>query len=726
MMQNHTENSLSQNVIAELAHGLLGDPFSILGPHNGSVRAFFPEAEEATLLSGDGRSLKEAERIHHAGVFEAKLKGGAPQDYRWGVRWNGETIQVDDPYRFGRVLGELDIWLLAEGRHRRAYEVLGAHPRTMDGTEGVAFAVWAPNAMRVSVVGSFNNWDGRRHPMRFLRECGVWELFVPDVAEGSLYKYEILAANGQRLPLRSDPFAFEMEKRPETASVVRHLPQVSGDGEWAQRQSKQFAFDTPVSVYEVHLGSWLRSDDGGFLSYDELAERLVPYVSDLNFTHVELLPVSEHPFDGSWGYQPVGLFAPTSRFGDAAGFARLVEAFHKAGIGVILDWVPGHFPTDAHGLGSFDGTHLYEHGDPREGFHQDWNTLIYNFGRNEVAGTLVSNAVFWADRYGIDGLRVDAVASMLYRDYSRREGEWVPNQHGGRENLEAIEFLKRTNTALREEAPDTSTIAEESTAFPGVSHPISEGGLGFHYKWNMGWMHDTLEYMKEDSLYRSYHHDKMTFGLVYGYSEKFVLPLSHDEVVHGKGSLLGKMPGDDWQQFANLRAYYGFMWGHPGKKLLFMGGEIGQRREWNHDGSIDWHLLDEERHAGVQRLIRSLNEMYAVEPALHQRDTDPAGFAWVIGDDRENAVFAFLRKGEREHRPVLVISNMTPRVLTDYRIGVPVAGEWKCVLSTDEQRFGGSNAGTMEAASETFSAHGYETSLSLTLPPLATTFWVPK
>jgi 1,4-alpha-glucan branching enzyme len=712
------------DALAALAHGRSGNPFALLGPHDDRVRGFFPEADSAVLTKPDGTRVAGAQKIHPAGVFEAEVKQRL-SEYKWHVTWGEHSAELDDPYRFGPILGDLDVWLLGEGRHRHAYQVLGAHPRNLEGAEGVSFAVWAPNASRVSVVGEFNHWDGRRHPMRLRQECGVWELFIPGLEEGSLYKYEILDRDGHRLPLKTDPYAFEMEKRPETASVVRKLPTVGPNEAWSKRKGEAFAPDAPVSIYEVHLGSWMKSADGGFLSYDELIERLVPYVLELGFTHVEFLPVSEHPFDGSWGYQPIGLFAPTSRFGDAEGFARLVRAFHDEGLGVLLDWVPGHFPTDAHGLGVFDGTNLYEHADPKEGFHQDWNTLIYNFGRNEVKGMLIANALFWPDHYHVDGLRVDAVASMLYRDYSRKEGEWVPNQYGGRENLEAISFLKDTNSAVREEMPGAVTVAEESTAFPGVSHPVEDGGLGFHYKWNMGWMHDTLEYMKEDPLYRSYHHDKMTFSLVYAFTENFVLPLSHDEVVHGKSSLLNKMPGDEWQKFANLRAYYGFMWAHPGKKLLFMGGEIAQSREWNHDASIDWHLLDDDRHAGMQRLVAALNPAYKAEPALHRLDCDPAGFDWVIGDDRDNSVFAFLRKGQGEDRPVLAVSNMTPKVLTDYRIGVPQAGSWKCLLSTDDQRFGGSNAGGQSAETLAEGAHGHPYSLSLTLPPLATVYWAP-
>ena len=701
-----------------LVAGRHGDPFAILGPHDGTVRVFLPGADSAEIVTADGPAPMR--RVRDEGVFEAAHEGGA---YR--LRWQGfgDRHETDDPYRFGPILGELDVYLLAEGRHRRAYEVMGGRPTTHEGAAGARFAVWAPSAQRVSVVGDFNGWDGRRHVMRLRRECGVWELFVPGLDAGVPYKFEILGPDGSVLPLKADPYGFAGELRPKTASVLTEPPRLGADAAWTKTRAAACAKDAPVSVYEVHLGSWMRGDGNAYLSYDDLAEKLVPYARDMGFTHLELMPITEHPFDGSWGYQPVGLFAPTARHGDPAGFARFVEAAHAAGLGVILDWVPGHFPTDPHGLGRFDGTALYEHEDPRQGFHQDWNTLIYNYGRREVQGFLTSNALFWMDRYGLDGLRVDAVASMLYLDYSRKPGEWVPNRHGGRENLEAIELLQSTNHETHEQFGGIVTIAEESTAWPGVSAPTSQGGLGFDYKWNMGWMHDTLSYMQTDPLYRNHHHDQLTFGLVYAFSESFVLPLSHDEVVHGTGSLLTKMPGDDWQRFANLRAYYGFMWGHPGKKLLFMGGEFGQWAEWNHDQSLDWHLLAEPRHAGLQSLVRDLNALYRDEPALHQRDTRSDGFAWVIGDDRKNAVFAFLRHGEAGTAPVLVVSNLTPQVHHDYRIGVPSEGRYTRLLSTDDEAYGGSGVGGERARAEDISAHGQAQSISISLPPLATVFY---
>ena len=586
------------------------------------------------------------------------------------------------------------------------------------------FAVWAPNAKRASVVGDFNGWDGRRHPMRLHPGTGVWEIFLPGLGDGVAYKYEIRNRAGNILPLKADPFGFGAELRPKTASVVRKIDDFRWDDEtWLAGRGVKSAVDAPVAIYEVHLGSWRRGEDNGFLStMRSFADQLIPYVKDMGFTHIELLPITEHPFDGSWGYQPIGLFAPTARHGDPAGFARFVDRCHEAGIGVLLDWVPGHFPTDEHGLGRFDGTALYEHEDPRQGFHQDWNTLIYNYGRPEVANYLHANALFWLDRYHLDGLRVDAVASMLYLDYSREEGEWVPNRFGGRENLEAIDLLKRMNELAYGEHEGVMTVAEESTSWPGVSKPTYAGGLGFGFKWNMGWMNDTLLYMSKDPVHRRWHHHQMTFGLLYAFSENFVLPLSHDEVVHGKGSILARMPGDAWQQFANVRAYYAFMWGHPGKKLLFMGQEFAQGSEWNADRSLDWHLLDVDFHRGVQTLVRDLNRLYRAEPALHQLDCDGAGFAWLEANDAENSVLAWLRKGTgRRSTPVMVICNFTPTPRKTYRLGLPAPGRWKEILNSDAEVYGGSdmgNLGVIEA--EEVASHGQPYSASITLPPLAT------
>ncbi len=708
-----------------------GDPFSVLGVHPDErgylwLRVFLPAAARVTLLGVEGATLCDLELRHADGFFECAFPVGAPRDYRLRVLWqDGNESVLDDPYRFPPVLGEMDVWLMGEGSHLRPYEVLGATQRVLEGVAGTSFAVWAPNASRVSVVGDFNVWDGRRHPMRLRRECGVWEIFIPGVATGTAYKYEIRTREGYLLPLKADPYALQSELRPATASVVTRMPDVAPPS--AARQAAN-ALDAPMSIYEVHLGSWRRKvgesngGNGRFLSWDELADTLAPYARDMGFTHLELMPISEHPFDGSWGYQPVGIYSPTSRFGDAPGFRRFVDRCHAEGLGVLVDWVPAHFPTDAHGLANFDGTHLYEYADPREGFHQDWNTLIYNLGRTEVSNFLVANALYWLERYNVDGLRVDAVASMLYRDYSRKHGEWVPNVHGGRENLEAISFLKRMNEVVGGERAQAVTLAEESTAFPAVSRPTYAGGLGFHYKWNMGWMHDTLSYMERDPLYRKYHHGEMTFGMVYAFNENFILPISHDEVVHGKGSLLAKMPGDRWQKFANLRAYLGFMFGHPGKKLLFMGCEFAQEREWNHDQSLDWHLLGDRHHEGVQRLLHDLNRVYRATPALYQRDFVPEGFEWIEHNDAERSVLCFVRHGAEATSMVVVVCNFTPEVQPGYRIGVPRAGVYVERINTDSTHYGGSNVGAPfgQVTAEPIAWHGKPHSLLLTLPPLAT------
>jgi 1,4-alpha-glucan branching enzyme len=558
--------------------------------------------------------------------------------------------------------------------------------------------------------------------MRLRRECGVWEIFLPGVGSGAVYKYELRSRDGQLLPLKTDPYAIRTELRPATASIVTELPARVPPSPARQRAN---ALDAPVSIYEVHLGSWRRTPDNGFLDWSALSDTLVPYARELGFTHLELLPITEHPFDGSWGYQPVGLHAVTARFGDAAGLRRFVERCHAAGLGVLLDWVPAHFPADAHGLARFDGTALYEHEDPREGFHQDWNTLIYNFGRVEVCNFLVGSALYWLERFGVDGLRVDAVASMLYRDYSRRHGEWIPNVHGGRENLEAIAFLRRMNEVVGAECPHAITLAEESTAFPAVSRPVHAGGLGFHYKWNMGWMHDTLKYLARDPVHRRWHHGEITFSLAYAFSENFVLPLSHDEVVHGKGSLLAKMPGDRWQRLANLRAYYGFMFGHPGKKLLFMGSEFAQEREWNHDRGLDWHLLEDDAHRGVQRLVADLNRLYRDTPALHERDVESAGFEWIDHGDAPHSVLAFMRRGAGDGGLVVVACNFTPTVHHGYRLGVPLAGAYRERLNTDSAHYGGSNVGTAygEIQAHPMPWQGHPHSIEVSLPPLATVFF---
>lgn len=711
-----------------------GDPFALLGMHSAGgglvVRAFVPHAEHLDVVTKAGDHAACLIRRHDAGFFEGFL----PQKQRFAYHLRAANASAEwrlaDPYAFGPILGEMDDYLLVEGTHRRLYDRLGAHLVVHEGREGVHFAVWAPHARRVSVVGDFNDWDGRRHQMRKRLTSGIWEIFAPDLAAGPTYKYEIVGASGELLPLKADPFGAQAELRPSTASRIA-APSAHrwADGEWMGARAKIDQRRAPISVYEVHLGSWKRGQDGGFLSYDELAADLIPYAAWMGFTHLELMPISEHPLDASWGYQPIGLFAPSSRFGDPDGFRRFVDAAHRAGLGVIIDWVPAHFPTDMHGLSRFDGTALYEHADPRRGFHPDWNTAIYDFGRTEVANMLAANALYWLEAFHIDALRVDAVASMLYLDYSRKPGEWLPNAAGGNQNLEAVAFLQRVNTLVYADHPGIATIAEESTAWPGVSQPVHAGGLGFGFKWNMGWMNDTLVYMGKDPAHRRWHHDKMTFGLAYAFSENFVLPLSHDEVVHGKGTILSRMPGDDWQQFANLRAYYGFMWGHPGKKLLFMGQEFAQRAEWNHDHALDWHLDTAPAHAGVRRLVRDLNRLYRAIPALHRLDCEAAGFRWIIGDDANQSIFAWLRFAEDASPPIAIVSNFTPVPRHGYRIGLPQAGRWREVLNTDAHDYGGSgdgNGGLVIA--QAVPSHGFPASATITVPPLATLYlhYIPE
>ncbi|HEV2675624.1 MAG TPA: 1,4-alpha-glucan branching protein GlgB [Aliidongia sp.] len=715
------------SVAERLDESFRADPFGFLGLHETGgalvLRAFVPWADTLTAIdAASGEEIAPLDRKTADGLFEGNLGKRARFNYRLRAHAGDRIVDFEDPYKFGPVLGEIDLHLLGEGTHQRAFSKLGAHPMTVDGVDGVGFAVWAPNARAVSVVGGFNDWDGRRHPMRKHPGAGVWDLFIPSVAAGTAYKYEIQGANGAVLPLKADPLALQAEHPPATASVVAAAPAHAWrDAAWMKARAERNAREAPISIYEVQLGSWARHEDGRPLSYRELAERLVPYVANLGFTHIEVLPVSEYPFDGSWGYQPIGLFAPTSRFGTPDDFRYFVDACHQAGLALWLDWVPGHFPTDQHGLGLFDGTHLYEHADPRQGFHQDWNTLIFNYGRREVVNYLIANALSWLENFHVDGLRVDAVASMLYLDYSRKAGEWVPNKFGGRENLDAVDFLRRFNELVFAQAPGATTAAEESTAWPMVSAPTYLGGLGFGFKWNMGWMHDTLQYMSLDPIHRKYHHNKLTFGLLYAFSENFILPLSHDEVVHGKGSLLTKMPGDRWQKFANLRAYYAFMWAHPGKKLMFMGCEFGQEREWNHDGQLDWHLLDDKLHGGVHRLIRDLNQLYRSETALHRLDALPEGFAWVDATDSDQSVLSFLRFDAGHRHMALVLCNFTPQPRYGYRVGVPREGRWTERLNTDSGLYGGSdlgNAGGVEA--EAMPWHGYPYSVLVTLPPLAT------
>lgn len=717
---------IGHDALWALIEGRHGDPFSILGPHESGgmtiVRVYLPGAEGVDLIeAASGRVVTPFSIAHPSGLFAAAM--GSRMPYRLRITWpDGEQI-TEDPYSFGLLLGELDLHLISEGTHYSLSRTLGAVEMSVDDVAGVRFAVWAPNARRVSVVGDFNAWDGRRNPMRLRQPAGVWELFVPRLAPGERYKFEIIDPHGNCLPQKADPVARASEAAPSTASIVASSTRFRWtDDNWMRGRSRQQRLEGPISVYEVHAGSWLRENGGRSLDWVELSQRLVPYVREMGFTHIELLPIMEHPFGGSWGYQPLGLFAPTGRYGTPEDLAYFIDRCHGAGIGVILDWVPAHFPTDVWGLARFDGTALYEHEDPREGFHRDWNTLIYNLGRNEVKGFLIASALEWLERYHIDGLRVDAVASMLYRDYSRNEGEWIPNRYGGRENLEAVEFFKHLNSIVHERCPHAMTIAEESTAWPGVTKPPEEGGLGFDMKWNMGWMHDSLSYIEKDPVYRSYHHGTMTFGMIYAYSERFILPISHDEVVYGKGSLLGKMPGDEWQKFANLRSYLAFMWGHPGKKLLFMGSEIAQPGEWNHDASVSWDVLDRPAHAGIQRLVKDLNGFYKDEPALQFGDFHHQGFEWATADDAVNSVLGMLRYAPDRSSSVLVVSNFTPVPRYGYRIGVPQDGVWIEKITTDAGEYGGSGLVNGAVSSEPVSAHGRPHSLSVTLPPLATIF----
>ncbi|QHF03545.1 1,4-alpha-glucan branching protein GlgB [Pseudomonas asturiensis] len=704
------------------------DPFSILGPHGdgGSgqfVRAYLPGALSVRLLSPeDGRELGELEMSDVPGFFIGHLDH--PQPYQLKINWAGGEQITEDPYSYGPLLGEMDLYLFAEGNHRDLSSCMGAQVTNVGGVDGVRFAVWAPNARRVSVVGSFNNWDGRRHPMRLRHPTGVWEIFVPRLQPGEVYKYEILGAHGI-LPLKCDPMALATTLPPDTASKVSAPLHFDwNDHDWLESRAKRHDVSAPLSIYELHAGSWQmeQNEEGDTwrqYNWRELADRLIPYIKELGFTHIELMPIMEHPFGGSWGYQLLAQFAPTARYGSPEDFAAFVDACHQAEIGVILDWVPAHFPTDTHGLAQFDGTALYEYADPKEGFHQDWDTLIYNLGRTEVHGFMLASALHWLKHYHIDGLRVDAVASMLYRDYSRKAGEWVPNRFGGRENLEAIDFLRHLNDVVAIEAPGTMVIAEESTAWPGVSQSTQQGGLGFNYKWNMGWMHDSLHYMEQDPVHRGHHHGELSFGLMYAWSERFILPISHDEVVHGKHSLIDKMPGDRWQKFANLRAYLTFMWTHPGKKLLFMGCEFGQWREWNHDQQLDWYLLQYADHIGVKQLVSDLNRIYREEKALHERDAEPMGFQWLIGDDKTNSVYAYLR-WSTAGEPLLVVANMTPVPRLGYRIGVPFDGKWVELLNSDAEMYAGSNLGNGGGViAEDLQAHGQPVSLSLDLPPLA-------
>lgn len=715
----------------DLAQALQGgscrDPFGQLGPHAGpapgqhTLRIFVPGASRVTALSRQtGQPLAELTPRGKEGLFTGTLSDAAASDYHLAVEAGGQRWTQEDPYRFGPWLGELDVWLLAQGQHLRPWQKLGAHGTALNGVPGTAFAVWAPHAQRVSVVGDFNGWDGRRHPMRWRVECGVWEIFLPGVGAGALYKFEVVDASGHTT-LKTDPYARRCEGPPGNAARVCEAHQPPA-GEAPHTASSHAA---PVTIYEVHAGSW-RRPEGRMPEWDDLAATLVPYVADLGFTHIELLPITEHPFYGSWGYQPTGLYAPTARYGSPEALRRFIAAAHTAGLQVILDWVPGHFPADAHALARFDGTALYEHADPREGFHRDWNTLIYNFGRHEVRNFLVGNALFWVEQYGVDGLRVDAVASMLYRDYSRPAGEWVPNRDGGRENYEAIALLREANDTLHREDTGVVTMAEESTAYPHVTGPTAQGGLGFDYKWNMGWMHDTLAYFALDPVHRRWHHHRITFALTYAWSEHYVLPLSHDEVVHGKGSLLGKMWGDPWQKRANLRALYALMYAFPGKKLLFMGAELATPKEWNHDAELDWDLLQDPAHAGVQSLVRDLNGLVRSRPALYARDAEPGGFQWIEPDDQDHSVYSFMRLGPTPQDTLVMVCNLTPVPRDGWRVGVPAGGAWRECLNTDSAHYGGTNAGNGgRVMAEPVPMHGQPCSVSLHLPPLGV-IWLAR
>jgi 1,4-alpha-glucan branching enzyme len=716
--------------LLELRHA---NPHSLLGAHptgaDTFVRVYRPGAYKVEVVANEHRATLRP-RIGFPGIFEGRLPSRSVPDYWLEISYpDGNVFSLKDPYAFLPTLGEHDLHFVSEGTHRRLWERLGAHPMHHQGVAGTAFVVWAPNAAGVSVVGDFNSWDGRLHPMRSMGASGLWELFVPEVGEGARYKFELHPRDGGPPFLKADPLAFRTEAPPHTASIVHDLRHYQWkDSAWLDRRRSIDWAKAPMSIYEVHLGSWMRvpEEDHRPLTYRELAPRLADHVEKLGFTHVEFLPVAEHPFGGSWGYQVSGFFSPSARYGHPDDFRFLVDTLHARGIGVIIDWVPGHFPRDAWALAQFDGTALYEHADPRKGAHPDWGTLIFNYGRNEVRNFLVANALFWIEEYHVDGLRVDAVASMLYLDYSRRNGEWVPNRHGGRENEEAISFLRELNDTVRQLHPGVHVMAEESTAWPAVSRPTSQGGLGFSHKWNMGWMHDTLKYFEKDPVHRKYHHHQLTFGLLYAWTEDFVLPLSHDEVVHGKKSLVSKMPGDDWQKLANLRALYGWMWAHPGKKLLFMGGEFAQWNEWNHEVSLDWHLAGFERHRGVMDLVKTLNALYRAEGSLHETDFWAPGFQWVQADCADESVFSFIRRGRNAWREIVCVANLTPVVRSGWRLGLPAGGWWGEILNTDAQVFGGSGVSSgLPKKAESRPWDGQPGSIELTLPPLAVVWLAP-
>lgn len=710
------------NKFNSFINGDLKDSFSYFGIHEIEkgliVRTFFPEAKKINVIQkADKKSLGIMKEINKSSVFELNLSSDKKNPYILKITdKDNNTFELEDAYRFQSTFGELDRYLISEGTHFNSYEKMGAHPSVQEGVKGTSFAVWAPNAKRVSVVGDFNGWDGRRHIMRFHPSCGVWEMFIPHVQAGDIYKYEIKTQDGKLMPLKTDPYSFYSEIRPKTGSVVHGIQEYKwNDDNWMKNRNADR--NTPVSIYEVHTGSWKRKDGNEYLSYRELADDLIPYVKWMGYTHIELLPISEHPFDGSWGYQTIGLYAPTSRFGTPEDFKYFVDKSHQEGLGIILDWVAGHFPKDEHGLECFDGVKIYEHEDPRKGEHKGWGTLIYNYSRNEVRNFLLSNALFWLDKFHIDGLRVDAVASMLYLDYDREHGEWIPNEHGGRENLETVAFLKRLNELVYEKYPGAITIAEESTSWPMVSHPTYEGGLGFTYKWNMGWMHDTLKYISQDPIYRTYNHNDLTFGMLYAFTENFVLPISHDEVVHGKGSLIARMPGDEWQRFANLRLYLTLMMTYPGKKTLFMGCEFGQYSEWNYETSLDWHLNQYPFHNGVQLLTKDLNNLYKNEKSLHIFDCEQHGFKWIECNDTENSVLSYIRSSDDDY--TVIVANFTPAIHKEFRVGVPDFCHYKEIFNSDSTYYSGSNKGNGdEIHSDKVSMNGFDYSLKIMLPPL--------
>ena len=723
---------LSLSSLQSLIDGNLSDPGSLLGQHPidyrggqaTAIRMFEPNAQSMWVVDSASGAKRPMRRVHPEGIFEAICDETPENNYKVEmIDKKGDTVATTDPYSVPSLLTDFDRYLLGEGKHHNMYDRLGAQLRTVDGVDGCNFAVWAPNAKSVQVVGDFNGWDGRNSVARVIPNLGIWEVFVPGAQVGQRYKFRIQSEHGNWTD-KCDPLAFASELPPLTANIISDIRSYEwNDSDWMQKRADFDAMHAPMNVYEVHLGSWQKGPGRthGWLDYRDLATRLVDYCHRMNFTHVELMPINEHPFTGSWGYQGVGYFAPTSRHGSPEDFMFFVDHLHQNGIGILIDWVPAHFPKDEHGLREFDGSALYEHADPRQGEHPDWGTMIFNFGRNEVKNFLISNALFWLDKYHIDGLRVDAVASMLYLDYSREDGEWVPNQYGGRENLEAIDFLREFNSAVHENHPGVVTAAEESTAWPGVSRPVSDGGLGFTYKWNMGWMNDSLRYMRNEPIHRQFHQNELTFSLIYAFTENFMLPLSHDEVVHGKGSLISQMPGDMWQKFANLRLLYSYMWTHPGKKLLFMGGELAQWNEWNHDDGPTWELMDFATHRGIQQLISDLNKLVIENPALHHFDFSGEGFEWVDCQNAQDSTLVYLRKGTADHAPILVCSNFTPVPRPDYRIGVPEGGFWKEIFNSDSEAYGGSNLGNYPGRNSTgVGHHGRDDSIEVNLPPLGT------